>query len=122
MYRHVAPAQHDLTLGAGEFFQRAFADRAGVGVLRQEHHADGIVVARGQVEAQAIGFGAKQAMRDLNQYARAVAGQRVRADGATMFQITQNLQPIGHDLMALLVFDLRDKTDAAGVMLVPWIV
>jgi hypothetical protein len=59
---------------------------------------------------------------NLDQDAGAVAHQRVRAHGAAMVEIDQELQAQPDDLVRLRALDIGDKADAAGVMLVAGVV
>ena len=56
-------------------------------------------------------------MRDLQQHAGAVARLGIGADGAAMFEVSQDAQAVGDDLVALDVLDVGDEADAAGIML-----
>ena len=61
-------------------------------------------------------------MRDLQEYAGAVAGLGIGADGAAVLEVAQDAQAIGNDLVALDVMDIGDEADAAGIMLVARII
>jgi hypothetical protein len=55
-------------------------------------------------------------VRDLHQDAGAVAGARIGADGTAMFEVAENADRVGDDLMGLLALDVGDETDAAGIL------
>ncbi len=55
-------------------------------------------------------------MRDLHQDAGAIAEARVGADRAAMFEIAENAERIGDDLVRLLALDVGDEADAAGIL------
>ena len=80
--------------------------------------ADGVVAGLGQRDAQRRGHLAQEFMRDLHEDARAVAGERVGADGAAMGQIFEDLQTVLDDLAARPAFQIGDEADAAGIVLV----
>ncbi len=61
-------------------------------------------------------------MRDLHQHARAVAGERVGADGAAVLEVLQDPQRVGDDLVRLAPLHVGDEADAAGVVLVRGVV
>src|SRR3954469_11656233 len=61
-------------------------------------------------------------MGHLGDDARAVAGIALRAGGAAMLEVDQELDALGHDIMGLLALDMDDESHAAGVMLVRAIV
>ena len=57
-------------------------------------------------------------IRNLNEDASTVALQGIGADSAAVAQVLQNLERLTHDAVALLALDVRDKADAARVVLV----
>ena len=61
---------------------------------------------------------AEEPVRNLDQDAGAVAGQRVGADRAAVGQVLQDLQALLDDGVALRALDVRDEADAAGVVFV----
>ena len=65
---------------------------------------------------------AEKGVRGLDQDANAVTGLRVGADGAAVFKIVEYLQAVTDDVMAFDVFDVGDKSDTTGVMLVTRVV
>jgi hypothetical protein len=67
-------------------------------------------------------FFPQKGVRHLQQYPGAVARQRIRAHRAPVRQVLQYLQPLLHDGMGLFALDMGDKTDAAGIVFVGWIV
>jgi hypothetical protein len=56
-------------------------------------------------------------VRNLHQDAGAVAGARIGADSAAMFEIAENADRVGDDLMRFLALDIGDEADAAGILL-----
>ena len=73
---------------------RLTANVARLLVLRQEAHGDGVVAGRRQVDACLARPVAQQGVGDLDQAARAVADQRVGADGAAVVEVDQDLQAL----------------------------
>ena len=61
-------------------------------------------------------------MRDLDEDAGPVALQRVGAGGAAVGQVLEDLQALGDDLVALLVLDVRDEPEPAGIVLIDGVV
>jgi hypothetical protein len=61
-------------------------------------------------------------VRNLDQYACAVARRGVATAGASMRQVDEDLDTLQDDVMRLLAFDVCDKTDTTSVMFVPRIV
>ena len=55
---------------------------------------------------------------DLHQDAGAVAGARVGADRAAMFEIAQDRDRVLDDLVRLAALDVGDEADAAGILFV----
>ena len=64
----------------------------------------------------------EEGMGDLGQHAAAVAERRVRAGGAAMVEVDEDLQSLFQDRMRLAVLHVGDEADAAGVALVRGIV
>src|SRR5262249_24457973 len=59
----------------------------------------------------------KELVRDLHQNAGAVAGARVGADGAAMLEVANELERVLDQLVRLLVLDVGEEADAAGIPL-----
>ena len=91
-------------------------------VLRHEQVADGIFAGLRQDDALQRHFLAEEAVGDLHQNARAIAHQRIGADGTAMRQVFQDEQAVLDDLVRLLALHMRDEADAAGIMLVARII
>ena len=117
--RHIAPAEHPLTALDESALDRCLRLGAGRRVLGQEDHADPVAPRRREFE---VHHGAQEGIRDLHQDAGPVAGPRVGAGGAAVGQPLQQFQPLPDDGMALLILDMADEPDAAGVMLVRWVI
>jgi len=115
---HIAPAEQCLAFGADRRSDLAFAGGATGGIARQEHHADAVIACGRQCEIEVAANAAQKGVGNLNQYARTVAHQRVRAGGATVGEVLENLQTLLDQGMVLLAFDMRNKADAARVVFV----
>src|SRR4029453_3826372 len=73
---------------------------------------------RGQREIEALGFGGKEGMRNLEKHPGTVACLRVGAHRAAVLQVLENAQAICDDLVAFDVVDVGDEADAASIVLV----
>ncbi len=120
--RHVAPAEYDLAFQLYGALQFLFARETRRMFLRQEHHADAVFAFRRQRHALLCHFLAIEAVRQLDQDARAVTHQRIGADGAPMVEILKNLQTLLDDLVAFLALDVGNEADATGIVLVGWVI
>ena len=76
----------------------------------------------GRVKPELGAFAREKLVRNLDQYARAIAGLRIAAASAAVRQIDQNLDALQNDVVRFLAVDVGDKADAAGVVLVGRIV
>ncbi len=85
-------------------------------VARHEHRADGVLARSGQGKAFFLRLAREEGVRNLNEDACAVASARIGADGATMFEIAENADRVGDDLMRLLAFDVGNEADAARIL------
>jgi hypothetical protein len=65
---------------------------------------------------------AQQGVGGLDHAARAVAHQRIGADGAAMVEIDQDLQALAHDGVRFPPLDVGHEADAAGIVFVAWVV
>ena len=116
--RHIAPAQHDLAFQAHGALQLLFASEARSVFLWQEDHTDAVFAGRRQVDALLGHLFAEELIGNLQQDARAVAHQRVSADGAPVVEVVQDTQALLDDLVALLALDVSDEADAASVVFI----
>ena len=116
--RHVTPTQHRLSLRCDAVFQNALAFCPLARVLRQEQRAHAVVACRRQFEAQRGAFLAVKTVWNLQQDTRAVTCLRVRTHRTAVGQVDQQLQALLNNIVAFLVFDIRDEADTAGVVFV----
>ncbi len=119
---NIAPAQHALAFLDDEFFQLIDHEGGRLALARQEALRHAVFAGRRQVDAFAFSPVAEQGIGDLQQDARAIAKQRIGANRAAMVEIAENFQRPGYDRMAFVATDMRDHADAAGVVLIAWIV
>jgi hypothetical protein len=116
--RHVAPAKQHLAFVADCTFDHGFAGTPAGVAARQEHHAHAVMAGGRQGDALFRHFLTQELVGNLDQDAGAVAEQGIVAGGATMFEVFQDFQALLDDGVALLVLDMGNKADAAGVTLV----
>ena len=81
---------------------------------RNEGQAGRIGAWSGQRETA---YGAEERVRHLGEDPGPVAGARVAALRAAVFQVAEHLQGTGHHVMTAPAGQVRDETDAARVML-----
>ena len=62
------------------------------------------------------GFLGEKLVRRLNQNAGAVAGARIGADRAAMFEVEQDRQRVFDDLVRLAGLDIGNESDTAGIL------
>ena len=56
-------------------------------------------------------------IRNLDQQSGSVSLQSVGSHGAAVIQVFQDQEALIHDTVALLALDVRDKTNAASIVL-----
>ena len=115
--RHRAPAEELQPLLADDAHPHALAMRAQTLVLRHEEMADGIVAGLRQLDAERAALLAQELVRDLDQDAGAVAGDRIGADGTAVLQVLQDGERVLDQLVRFLAFEVGDEPDAAGIVL-----
>jgi len=94
-------------------------DLAVGGVLRQEEHAHAVLAGAGQVDPD-LGAGfLEEAMGDLEEQPRAIAGAGVAAGRATVRQVLEEAQAHSDEIMRLLPLHVRHETDPAGIVFEP---
>ncbi len=116
--RHIAPAEKFEAFFVNDAGQHRFTGFATGNRLRQEDVANSIVANWRQAQALLGAFGAQEGIRQLDQNPCAIAEHFVVTGSATVFQILKNQQAFFDDVVALLVLDVRDKTDTAGVVFI----
>jgi len=84
-------------------------------IVGQKHQARAVRAGLGQLEAQ---YFSEEAIRRLDQDAGAVAGVRIGPAGAAMFEIDEEIERRPDYRVRTVAFDVRDKADAARIVLV----
>ena len=69
-----------------------------------------------QFEAGCLGLGRQEVVRDLDQNAGAVAGQRIGTGRAAMLEVLEYLQCIFDDAMRFEPLEVGDEADAASIL------
>ena len=113
----VAPAEQCLPFALDDALEAGFLLRGGRRILREEHHADRVAFALGQLDAACRALATQQRVRDLDEQAGAVAGLGIAAAGTAMTEIHEDLDASLHHVVGGLAGDVRDEADAAGVVL-----
>ena len=106
----------------GDFLQHAFAEHPLLPVHGKKNHPDSIFTRSGQRKTELGAFAVEKGMRNLNEYASAVACFRIAAAGSAMRQVNKDLDALQHDIVRLAAFDIGDKAHTTSVMLVPRVV
>jgi hypothetical protein len=75
--------------------------------------ADRVTAGRRQREAELLALVLEEVVRDLNEHAGAVTGQRVGTDCAAVLEVGEDLEGVGDDLMRLAAVEVGDEADAA---------
>ncbi len=92
------------------------------GLGRQEHQARAVAALLRQIPAETRRFLAEERIGDLNQDAGAVAGVDLAPARAAVLQVDQHLQRLTDDRVRAPALDISDEPDAAGIVLMSWIV
>jgi len=114
---HVAPAEQQLALVLDRALDLVFAGEATRRIARQEDHADAILAQGRQRHAAPAHLLAQESVRHLDQQACAVRELRIPAHRAAVVQVLQDRQALVDDRVRFFALDVRDKTDAASVVL-----
>jgi hypothetical protein len=91
-------------------------------LYRQESHSYRVFARSGQLKSKSRALAREKLMRNLNQDSGAVTGFRIAPTRSTVGEIDENLDSLLDDLMALLTANAGDKTHAASVVFVRWVV
>ena len=111
-----APEQQRDALPRAAVLEDALCFANAFGILGQEDHGHAVVALVGQQMAVALGLHAEEAVRNLEQDARAVAGVPLQAHAAAVLQVHEHGQRIVQHLMRALAVQVGDGADTAGVM------
>ncbi len=112
--RHVAPPEDPQALLDRDVLDGALGGGALDPVGGEERHADGVVAGGGKVEGHRL---PEQAVGDLQEHARPVAGRLIGAGGAPVVEVLQRGDALGDDLVARLAAEAGDERDATGIVL-----
>ena len=115
--RHIPPAQQHQSLVPDLVRDDALDDFAPRRLSRHEQGADRVFAGLRQLEADLGRLAREEGVRNLHQNAGAVAGARIGADRAAVFEVAQDAERVGDDLMRLHALDVGDEADAAGIFL-----
>ena len=120
--RHGPPAEEILALFAHDALEVRLAAPAVFRVGRQEDHADAVLAEGRQAEAEMFALLFEEAMGHLHEDAGAVAGVRLAAAGAAVFQVEENLDRLLDDVVRFAVVQVDDEADAARIVFVPGVI
>ena len=85
-------------------------------VLGQKEHGHAVVALARQQGAEALGLLTEEAVGDLEEDARAIAGVALQAAAAAVLEVDEDGQGIVHDGVAADALEVGDGADAAGVV------
>jgi hypothetical protein len=120
--RHFPPAEDRTSFRRRDPFEGAGAPLGERFVHREKDHPRGILAARRKVEPVPRAHLAEEGIGDLEQEAGAVAGGFVSPQGAAVFEVDEDPDPLPDDEMLGNAVDPRDEPDAAAVVVVPRVV
>ena len=115
---HIAPAEEFKAFFMNNAGQHRFTGLTTGNRLRQEDIPHGIVTHGRQTQTLLGAFGAQEGIRQLDQYPGAIAEHGVITCSATVLEVFQDQQTLLDNLVTLLILNVRDKADAAGIVLV----
>jgi hypothetical protein len=113
--RHRPPPEHPVSFFADYPFDDGAAGGACAALHGQEDEAAAVLARDRQLERQ---HGSQEPIGHLYEDAGPIAGVGIRPAGAAMFEIDEQLDRAPHDRVRSLAFDVRNETNAAGVVLV----
>jgi hypothetical protein len=115
-------AEIDLPLGLHDT-REDFFDATTLGrVARHKNEATGVAAGFRQGDVSILGGVLKKAVRHLHQDAGAVARVDLATASAAMVEVLQNLDGVTQDGIRFAPLNIRDETEATGIVLVGWIV
>ena len=117
-----APCDYRKTLRISQFFKDAACLTGSDFIVRQKEHADAIVAGIAEMNVMILGPPGKKPVRQLRQYADAVAcGSRGVASG-TVRKTLYNRKSIRHRAVRSPFAQINHRTHAAGFMFHSWII
>ena len=120
--RRVAPAEHGQSLFLRDALEHALALQAAVLVHRQEDHGHAVSAGTRQLHPQLSALAREKYMRNLDEYACAVACLRVATRCAAVGEVDQNLKAFADNLVALFATDAGHQTHATGIVFIPGVI
>ena len=115
--RHLAPEQQGHAAGGAALFEDALGVGHALLVLRQKQHRHAVIALFREDLSALLGLLAKEAVRDLEEDAGAVAGVALEPDAAAVLEVDEDGEGVVENLVALVPVDARERSDAAGVVL-----
>ena len=113
----IAPEQKRDALGSATILEDAHACGHALLVRGQKEHGDAVFALVGKYAAAFLRLLAKEAMRHLDEYARAITRVGLEANTTAMFEIDENRKRVVDDLMRTHALEVCQRPDAARVML-----
>ena len=115
--RYLAPEQQGHAACGAALLKDALGIFYALGILRQKEHGDAVVAFFRQDLAAFLSLFTEEAMRNLEQDARAVTGVALQPDAASMLKVDKHRECIVQNLVAFVAIDVCQRADAAGVVL-----
>ena len=112
---NITPANEGQALLAQHAVDDLLDFGAHTGIARHEELADAVLLRLRQVHSELGAFLDEELVRDLHKNAASIAELGIRADGAAMVEVQQDLQRLFDDLVCLAIVQVGDEADAAGV-------
>ncbi len=119
---NITPAEELLSFRFDEFLNDGFASCMVLWILRHKNHADPIGTNIRQRDPKLLGFFAQKGIRNLDQDAGTIPGERVGTHSAAMRNVAEDFQSSAHDVMAFFPFDMGDEADTAGIVFVAGVI
>jgi hypothetical protein len=120
--RYPAPAEQRLAFLADYALHHLPAPGGLTCVARQEHEPCAVMLRGRQADAKRGALAGEEGVRHLDEDAGAVSRVDLAAAGPTVQQVLQDLERLADDGVGLPALDVHDEADAAGVVLMGWIV
>ncbi len=114
--RHGTPEEQGNPLCGAAILEDALGNLEAFGILGEEEHRDAVVALIRQEVPIALGLAAEEAMRDLEQDARTVAGVVLEALAASMLEVHKDAQRVIYHLVGTLALEVGQGSNAAGIM------
>ncbi len=114
--------EHGQPFLAGHAFEDPLAEDPLLQFHREEYHSDSVGAGGGKRNTELGAFARKEVVRDLYQKAGAIARLGVASARASVGEVDEDLDAARDDIVRLTALNVRDEADAAGIVLVLWIV